>query len=382
MNLYSPYNEFDWKYREKGQRRNECRTNYAAQGYPWHDNSEDVYRESQLLIPKGTVVDNEVLNILRYSSIVSVAVYGKDTSQKKTSSVSVPEKTHSEQIRESKSFKEFEENFHETTETFSYTLNDIASRNKDVDIDILFDSANEIMAGETNTYQLMDILSNIRYFDDSTYAHSLNVAMLANILGRWLHMEEHDLKLLTVAGMLHDIGKVLIPPEIIKKPGPLTKEEFEIVKQHSLKGYKLLKGKNVDENICQAALLHHEKCDGSGYPLGLKGDRINELAKLITIVDIYEAMTANRCYREGICPFAVIRMYEEEGYSKYDPKYLLPFLQGISDTYLHNTVLLNDGRKGEIILTNKTAISRPGLLVNGEYLDLTRYPELNIIAIL
>lgn len=344
--------------------------------------AEDVYRESQLLIPKGTVVDNEVLNILRYSSIVSVAVYGKDTSQKKTSSVSVPEKTHSEQIRESKSFKEFEENFHETTESFSYTLNDIASRNKDVDIDILFDSANEIMAGETNTYQLMDILSNIRYFDDSTYAHSLNVAMLANILGRWLHMEEHDLKLLTVAGMLHDIGKVLIPPEIIKKPGPLTKEEFEVVKQHSLKGYKLLKGKNVDENICQAALLHHEKCDGSGYPLGLKGDRINELAKLITIVDIYEAMTANRCYREGICPFAVIRMYEEEGYSKYDPKYLLPFLQGISDTYLHNTVLLNDGRKGEIILTNKTAISRPGLLVNGEYLDLTRYPELNIIAIL
>ncbi len=382
MNLYSPYNDMI----ENTERKDSGEMNIVQ--IMLHKVTlgmtiaEDVYRESQLLIPKGTVVDNEVLNILRYSSIVSVAVYGKDTSQKKTSSVSVPEKTHSEQIRESKSFKEFEENFHETTETFSYTLNDIASRNKDVDIDILFDSANEIMAGGTNTYQLMDILSNIRYFDDSTYAHSLNVAMLANILGRWLHMEEHDLKLLTVAGMLHDIGKVLIPPEIIKKPGPLTKEEFEIVKQHSLKGYKLLKGKNVDENICQAALLHHEKCDGSGYPLGLKGDRINELAKLITIVDIYEAMTANRCYREGICPFAVIRMYEEEGYSKYDPKYLLPFLQGISDTYLHNTVLLNDGRKGEIILTNKTAISRPGLLVNGEYLDLTRYPELNIIAIL
>lgn len=344
--------------------------------------AEDVYRESQLLIPKGTLVDNEVLNILRYSSIISVAVYGKDTSQKDTPPVPVPDKTHSELIRESKTFKKFEENFQETTESFSYTLNDIASRNKDVDIDILFESANEIMSGETNTYQLMDILSNIRYFDDSTYAHSLNVAMLANILGRWLHMEEHELKLLTVAGMLHDIGKVLIPLEIIKKPGPLTREEFDIIKQHSLKGYKLLKEKKVDENICQAALLHHEKCDGSGYPMGLKGDKINELAKLITIVDIYEAMTANRCYREGICPFAVIRMYEEEGYSKYDPKYLLPFLQGISDTYLHNTVLLNDGRKGEIILTNKTAVSRPGLLVDGKYLDLTRYPELNIIAIL
>ena len=128
--------------------------------------------------------------------------------------------------------------------------------------------------------------------------------------------------------------------------------------------------------------MHHEKCDGSGYPIGLHGDKINELAKLITIVDIYEAMTANRCYHEGICPFDVIRMYEDDGYQRYDPKYLVPFLQGISDTYLHNTVLLNDGTKGEVILTNKSKVSRPGLLVDGQYLDLTMRPELNIVAIL
>lgn len=344
--------------------------------------AEDVYRESQLLIPKGTIVNDEVLNILRYASIVSVAVYGKDDSRHSMATISMPVKTHSETLRESETFKQFENNFHETTETFTYELNDIASRNKDINVDNLFETANEMMSGETNTYQLMDILSNIRYFDDSTYAHSLNVAMLANILGRWLDMSEKDLKILTVAGMLHDIGKVMIPPEIIKKPGRLTKEEFDIIKTHPLQGYKMLKEKNVDENICQAALLHHEKCDGSGYPFGLKGDKLNELAKLITIVDIYEAMTANRCYREGICPFEVIHMYEDEGYTKYDPKYLLPFLQGISDTYLHNTVMLNDGRKGEVILTNKTAVSRPGLLVDGEYLDLSRHPALKIVAIL
>lgn len=344
--------------------------------------AEDVYRGSQLLIPRGTIIDDEVLNILRYSSIVSVAVYGKDVSRQNMATLTLPVQTHSEKVRESEDFKEFEENFKEQTETFTYALNDIASRNKEVDIDDLFTSANEMMAGETNTYQLMDILSNIRYFDDSTYAHSLNVAMLANILGRWLKFSDDDLKLLTVAGMLHDIGKVLTPPEIIKKPGRLTREEFEIIKGHTTKGYKLLKEKGVSENIAQAALLHHEKCDGSGYPMGLKGYKINELAKLITIVDIYEAMTANRCYREGICPFAVIRMFEEEGYAKYDPKYLLPFLQGISDTYLHNTVLLSDNRKGEIILTNKTAVSRPSLLVDGEYLDLTLHPDLNIIEIL
>lgn len=86
-----------------------------------------------------------------------------------------------------------------------------------------------------------------------------------------------------------------------------------------------MQSKKVDENIAQVALMHHEKCDGSGYPIGLKGPKINELAKLITIVDIYEAMTANRCYHQGICPFDVIRMYEDDGYVLYDPKYLVPF---------------------------------------------------------
>lgn len=344
--------------------------------------AEDVYKNSQFLIPKGTVIDNEVLNILRYSSVVSISVYGRDDSRQKNNPVLPNQPTHSEKIRNSESFKRFEEDFNQTTRSFTYALNDIAIRNEDINTDELFQSANEIMAGETNTYQLMDILSNIRYFDDSTYAHSLNVALLANILGRWLHFDEKKLKQLTVAGMLHDIGKVLIPAEIIKKPGRLTKEEFEIIKQHPLKGYRLLKEKNIDENIAQAALLHHEKCDGSGYPLGLKCEKINDMAKLITIIDIYEAMTANRCYRDGICPFSVIRMFEEEGYIKYDPRYLIPFLQGISDTYLHNTVLLNDGSKGEIILTNKTALSRPGILVNGEYIDLSLRPDLSITAIL
>ncbi len=342
--------------------------------------AEDVYKGNQLLIQKNTIIDDEGLNILRYSSIISIAVYGKDLSEKPI--VEIQQETHSEKLRKSESFKIFEEQFQESTETFSYTLTEIATKNNEVDVDSLFESANEIMAGETNTYQLMDILSNIRYFDDSTYAHSLNVAMLANILGRWLNFNDKDLKTLTVAGMLHDIGKVLIPPKIIKKPGSLTAEEFEIIKQHPMKGYRLLKSKNVDENIARAALLHHEKCDGSGYPLGLQRDKINEVAKLITIVDIYEAMTANRCYRAGLCPFDVIKMFEDEGYTKYDPKYLVPFLHGISDTYLHNTVLLSDGRQGEIIMTNKNHVSRPSIMCGSDYIDLTNYPNLKIEAIL
>ncbi len=290
--------------------------------------------------------------------------------------------SHSQKLRQSETFKKFEEEFNETTETFSHQLNDIAKKTDSVNMDELFASANSIMENATNTYQLMDILSNIRYFDDSTYAHSLNVALLANILARWLHFDDEKLKMITVAGMLHDIGKVLIPKEIIQKPGKLTDEEFQQIKSHPLKGYELLKAKNVDEEIAQAALMHHEKCDGTGYPMKVTIDKICYTARIIAIVDVYEAMTANRCYRDGICPFHVIRTFEDEGYAKYDPVYMIPFLRGIADTYLHNTVLLSDGTQGEIILTNNTTPSKPSLLVNGAFVDLSMRSDLSIEKIL
>ncbi|MDO5154492.1 MAG: HD-GYP domain-containing protein [Eubacteriales bacterium] len=343
--------------------------------------AEDVYHNSQLLVQKDTVVNSDVMDILNNSSVIVISIYEDDGDTPPATDAKAVQLSRTEKLRSSETFQKFESSFQETTQEFSFKLNDIASHTGSIDLDSLFDSANELMSQTTNTYQLMEILSNIRYFDDSTYAHSLNVAMLVNIFGRWLNYNDDDIKLLTVAGMLHDIGKILIPPEIIKKPGRLTKEEFDIIKQHPMKGYQLLNERKVDIRVCQAALMHHEKCDGSGYPLGVKGDKIPEIGKIITIVDIYEALTANRCYREGICPFEVIKMYEDEGYQKYESKFLVPFLRGISDTYLHNTVLLSDGRKGEIIMTNQMNPSRPGVLVDGQYVDLTKAPELTIQAI-
>lgn len=344
--------------------------------------AEDIFHNSQLLVPKGTSVNADVIEMLNRSSIIAVSIYESDGDSSNANDAKAAQLSRTEKLRNSESFKKFESEFQEITKDFSFKLNDIAHQKGSIDLDSLFNSANELMAQTSNTYQLMEILSNIRYFDDSTYAHSLNVAMLINIFGRWLHYGEDDLKLLTVAGMLHDIGKVLIPPEIIKKPGRLTKEEFEVIKQHPYKGYQLLTQKKVDARICQAALMHHEKCDGTGYPLGFKRDKIPEIGKIVTIVDVYEALTANRCYREGICPFEVIKMFEDEGYQKYEPRFLVPFLRGISDTYLHNTVLLSDGRKGEVIMTNQMQPSKPGVMVDGQYLDLTKASNLSIQAIL
>ena len=346
--------------------------------------AEDVYKGSQLVVKKNRLVSQEVLDILHYSSIVSVAVFdGEDNAPAPAPAAATSgEMSHSEKLRSSETFKKFEEEFNSATETVTHALNDIAKKNEKISVDELFASANNIMENATNTYQLMDILSNIRYFDDSTYAHSLNVALLANILGRWLNFDEEHLKMLTVAGMLHDIGKVLIPKEIIQKPGKLTEEEFKTIKQHPVLGYKLLKSKNVDDAISFAALMHHEKCDGTGYPTSAKSNQIYASAKLIAIIDVYEAMTANRCYRDGICPFQVIRMFEDEGYAKYEPSYMIPFLRGISETYLHNTVLLNDGSRGEIVLTNNATPSKPGIMSGNNFIDLAKRSDLTIEKIL
>ncbi|MDE5965272.1 MAG: HD domain-containing protein [Lachnospiraceae bacterium] len=350
--------------------------------------SEDVYSDSKLLVQKDTVVNDAVLGHLKYSSVESVPVYAdKENEYMQTPFVPVTvipgnQKTHSEKIRESETFKNFEANFQKKAEEFSTLLKDIADGNTGVDVEQLYAFANEIIAGETNTYRLMDTISHLHYFDSSTYAHSLHVAMLAYVLGCWLHLDEERLKILTVAGMLHDVGKLLMPEEIINKPDKLTDEEYKIIQQHPYKGYQLLLSQKVDRRISETALLHHEKCDGTGYPMGLKSEGINKFAKVIAIVDVYEAMTANRAYRNGLCPFAVIRMYEDEGYAKYDPNYLLPFLQGIADTYLHNNVLLSDGRQGKIVMTNKTVCSKPGIMVGDEYVDLALHPELSIVSIL
>lgn len=139
------------------------------------------------------------------------------------------------------------------------------------------------------------------------------------MLGNWLGFSEDAQNTLTLCGLLHDIGKSRIPASIIGKPGRLTSEEFEQIKRHPLLGYELLKNQPLDPHIKNAALMHHERCDGSGYPFGLYASDIDDYASIIAVADVYDAMTADRCYRLGLCPFEVIAQFEQEGLQRYKP---------------------------------------------------------------
>lgn len=348
--------------------------------------ADDVYNQNfQLILPKGVYITEQILPRLVFYGIRQVSVYCEDSSDTEGSpnpETAAPEKTHAQRIRESADFLQYSDAFYEAKDQFQYTLTDIAERDTYIDVNQLFETTTDILKHASTSYQVFDMLHNMRHFDDSTYAHSLNVSIICNIMGKWLHMPESEIRLLTVAGLLHDIGKLLVPPEIITKPARLTDEEYAIIQTHSRLGYDLLSKQDLDPRIAQVALCHHEKYDGSGYPLHISGSKIPPFARIVCIVDIYEAMTADRVYRKGICPFEVIRQFEAEGFQKYDAEYILTFLKGIVQTYMYETVLLNNGEQGEIVMINENALSRPMLRTRSGFLNLAKKPELEIIQIL
>ena len=254
-------------------------------------------------------------------------------------------------------------------------FNDFIHSGGTVNKDALLRETASLIRAQNTTIEFFDMLHNMRQDNDSTYAHSLNVALISRMIGIWLKLPDKELDTLTLAGLLHDIGKTKIPPEILDKQTRLTDEEFQTVRQHPQYGYDILKNQPLDSHIKKTALMHHERCDGSGYPMGLTLDEIDDYALIIAIADVYDAMTAARSYREPLCPFQVIAEFEKDGLQKYKPKYILTFLERIATTYQNNRVILSDGQKAKIVLLNRNHLSKPLVqLDNGECIDLDKSP--------
>ena len=160
----------------------------------------------------------------------------------------------------------------------------------------------------------------IEGYDDLTYVHSINVALISRVIGKWMGLSPEECDTLTICGLLHDIGKVMIPIEIITKPSRLSPTEYALIQTHTIHGYNLLEKIELDERIKLAALQHHERCDGKGYPNKLRYNEINQFSRIVAIADVYDAMTSNRCYRKSL-GFDVCYDEIEKNLGKmYDPK--------------------------------------------------------------
>ncbi|OIO04816.1 MAG: hypothetical protein AUJ49_02200 [Desulfovibrionaceae bacterium CG1_02_65_16] len=152
-------------------------------------------------------------------------------------------------------------------------------------------------------------LFKLRGFDEYTYTHSINVSLLAVLLGKHLGLDKATLLELGLAGMYHDVGKARIPEAILNKPGKLSRSEFQTMKAHPLEGYKIMVGqRDLNPEILRAVVEHHERHDGSGYPRGLTGEQVGQFSRIVSVVDVYDALTSRRVYKDAMAPAKALGM--------------------------------------------------------------------------
>lgn len=237
-----------------------------------------------------------------------------------------------------------------------------------------------ILSAESISIDMVDL----RSYDSYTYQHSVNVAVLATVVGMGMGLDADDLKELCIAGMFHDMGKLEVPSEIINKPSRLTEHEYELVKQHPQKSYDLLADRlELSSNIRIGVLCHHENEDGTGYPMGLKGNKINPFAKILHVVDVYDALTSKRSYKKAYACSEVIEYLMARSGTMFDAEVVNAFMQYVPVYPKGMEVILSDGRKGVIVRNNRQAILRPVVrLVDGsdiDLMDMRCYSALTII---
>lgn len=332
--------------------------------------AEDVYSyQNKLLYPKDTIIDNDVIARLSRYSIMVVSI--KEEIDFAT--------THFEKVRLSPEFKSFELTYNNCMAIFRKMMRGLVEQGTPIKMSSLMDLYTKIASRARSGELLLDYLYNmLPGMEDMTCAHCLNSALIAGVFGTWLNLPEEDILLLVQCGFFYDVGKMKLPHNLLWKPGKLTDLEFTKLKTHTMLGYEMLKDLDLDEHVIKATLMHHERCDGSGYPSKLRSAQIDVFAKYIAIVDAYETMTSARMY---LNPFQVIAHFEWDGYDKYDEAILKPILSHIAATQLGFNVLLNNGAEAEIIKINEEHLTRPLLKSKNGEIDLSIERELEISSI-
>ena len=207
-------------------------------------------------------------------------------------------------------------------------------------------------------------LARLKTADDYTYMHSVAVCALMIALSKQLNLDETQTRSAGIAGLLHDLGKALMPMDVLNKPGKLTDEEFAIIKTHPEEGHKLLLGSTgADAIALDVVLHHHEKTDGSGYPKHMKDKEISLFAKMGAVCDVYDAITSNRPYKAGWDPAESLRKMAEWANGHFDPMVFQAFVKSLGIYPIGSLVKLNSGRLGLVIDQTEKSLLTPRVKV-------------------
>ncbi|MCL2058850.1 MAG: HD domain-containing protein, partial [Oscillospiraceae bacterium] len=227
------------------------------------------------VINEGTVLDTQIIEKLKYLNYQKIRIYADSDAEIESNTIEVVKKEYTENALVMKS-----------------VLLDI-SAGKNLDMPTIAKVSNSMYNRRSDFVGVLSCLNQVRDSDEYTYSHCLNVAFICLFVAKWLNYNADVMNGVLQAGLLHDVGKCRIPGDILNKPSSLSADEFEHMKKHTVFGYRMLEGvADVRPSTALAALEHHEKINGKGYPLGIKSDKIHLYGKIVAVADIYDAMTS------------------------------------------------------------------------------------------
>lgn len=327
-----------------------------------------------MLANKDSKISSSLLRILKEMGVETIQVKGDFTEEELT--LLKPEITPEEVY-----IQEFSGKYTTNLDEMHNMMKDISNGES-----IKVEKVGEIIGGfiqkGSPQFDVIKCVDALRSTDEYTYTHSLNVSIYAMLLAKCIKLNTKQVEQVMQAGLLHDIGKAKIPNEILNKPSKLTIEEFEIMKTHSTHSYRLIQDSpEIDINVKKAVLMHHEKENGKGYPIGASGKNLHLYARILAIADVYDALTSTRVYKHGMTPYQAFKIFEDTGIGHFDFQMMNSFMYNIACFYINNKVMLSDGRICEIVFVSPTRISMPTIKFENEYIDLTKHPELEIIKI-
>ena len=325
---------------------------------------------STLLLAKGQVLNNIYINRINYHNIEGAYIESEAFSD-------INVEPYIDENLKTESLNSIRDTYYEF-QLSSGKINDPMIKQMS---SIVNNIVKELLYKDNLAYNLIDF----KNYDSYTYQHCLNVAVLSISTGISMELSERKLNDIGLAGMLHDIGKMLIPIEILNKPGELTKEEYEIIKTHPVNATKQLRNM-VPYEVLRAIEDHHEKLDGTGYPNGKKDSSISPYSKILSVCDVYDALTSDRPYRKSVFPNEVVEYLMGCADKQFDYRILKHFIKVIVAYPVGTFVKLSNGKLAVVIKNHSENILRPkvriinndgtigediDLLFNEDYMNIT-----------
>lgn len=344
-----------------------------------------VSKNGVVILAKNTRLDSVNYKKLEEKEDIStVNVWGYSIDKRHKPFSNIDEKKQpisSEQgnpVLEKPEFKRFQETYDKKIDELKNCVTAL-TQGEETHQDELYGIVDSIINTANCASDLVHYISYLNKMDDYTYAHSINVAILSHICATWLHLDKYEIEKATVAGLLHDIGKSaleLSTDEILNEDN-ITNEKLLKYRKHPEMGYEILLFQDLDDDIKQAVLTHHERIDGSGYPKGIKGKDLNMASKIVAVCDTYDNLVSIK----KLCPFEIINDFESMNIGRLDTKALLQFTKNIAYTYISSYVRLSNNKTAQVVFINQNFLSRPIVAVtDGTVIDLAYEKNLKIVS--